>query len=297
MVDGLILTASNTKQFMTCRMAYYCRNELGLVPRYTKRGLSIGKAFHKGEETHSIEEAMKSLQTFYPSNQNEADELEIAKAVVQAMLEGYWNRFPSFENSEPEVKFDLPLLDPGGKPTEHHVRGKIDRRARLNNRTWLVENKTATQVDRTYIEKLDLDHQTTTYFDAAYRLELDPAGVIYRVVRKPSIRPKKNETIPQFCERVVRDYQERPEFYFFEERLYRTQADLKQFEAELWGIAQDILTARREKRWYRNTSRCADWGKCDYLPLCRRVEGSEDLYVFRAPNSELEEDEEIGDAA
>jgi len=297
MADGLIITASNSKQFLTCRRAWYCRQELCLVPKYTKPSLSIGKAFHKGEETGSIDEAMKSLDIFYPSNQEDADSLEIAKATVQAMLEGYWKRFPKYEDSRAEVQFEIPILSPKGRHTKHVLRGKIDRTVPLQSRNWLQELKTATKVDRTYIERLDLDHQFTTYFYAAYRLGLNPAGGIYRMVRKPSIRPKKNETIPQFCERLIGDYQERPEFYFFEERLYRTQQDLKEFEAELWGIVKDIQAARKENRWYRSTGRCGDWGRCDYLPLCRGVEGSEEFYKFAVPNQELEEVEEVGDAA
>ena len=286
----MILTASNTRQFLQCRRAYYCRHILKLAPRYVRPSLSIGRAFHKGNETGSIEEAMKSLDEFFPSSQEEANALDIAKATVGAMLTGYWGRFPK-QDILPEQKFKIELED------GITLRGVIDGLIPEDGYSNLLEIKTAGQINKTYIERLELDHQVTFYFYATTVLGYNPRTVTYRMVRKPSIRPRKNETINAFCERLTADYLERPDFYFFEETLYRSTDDLKEFEGEIFSIARDIRRAEEDHAWYRNTSRCSEWGGCEYLPLCRRVEGSEDLYVVKEPNPELEEGNEDGNAA
>jgi hypothetical protein len=283
-------------QFKNCRKAWYFRNVEQLVPRIQGTARGIGSAVHKGIETGSVNDALALYAEIFPNDQTEADILETNKAIVQAMLEGYFERFgagfPEAEEFIPEMKFEVEIINPttGAKSKSFKLSGKVDGIIKVKGRWWLVEYKTAGQVGKSYIDKLALDTQITTYIHAVQRqLNIKIDGVIYRVLRKPTIKQTKKETVWQYLDRLTTDYKSRPEFYFFEERLYRSQNDLKEFESELWDLTQDMLKCRRENLWYKNTSRCLDWGNCEFMPLCCQNPDAREMYIIQQSNSELED--------
>jgi len=299
-----LLTNSTIGQFKNCRKAFYYRNVLGLVSRIEKESRSIGSAVHKGLETGNVEEALALFDNIFPSDQEEANKLETNRAIVQAMLEGYFELygrcFPEAEERFPEIKFRIPIINPktGAKSKSFVLAGKPDDLVKTDQKWWLVEYKTAGTVDKSYIDKLMLDTQITTYIYAMQKFfNIKISGVIYRILRKPSIRQTKKETVNQFIDRLIQDYKDRPEFYFYEEKLHRSQEDLNEFESELWDITQDLLKCRKEGLWYKNTSRCKDWGKCEYIPLCACQPDAMELFKVKEVNSELKEDEEYASVA
>lgn len=288
------LTNSNMAIVKNCPKMFQYRILDKLTPKYKTEARGIGTAFHRGVETGSICEALYTFDGIFPNSQEEQDALDIKRATVQAMVEGYFEAFERFENIESEIEFDLPIINPRtNKPSKSFtLAGKVDGLVKIGGKYWLLELKTAGQINSTYIDKLMIDSQITTYFYALQRHKnINLSGVIYRIVKKPSIRQTKKETVQQYCERLIEDYKFRPDFYFFEEKLYRSNEDMKLYERELWMFTQYLLQCNREGLWYRNTSRCADWGKCDYLPLCTGQLDAMDLYEVREPNEELEGEE------
>lgn len=281
---------------MNCPFSEHLRYDEELTPIRRKEALSIGEAVHKGIETWSIDVALSLLDGIYPTSQEEADELEITRATVEAMLAGYFEQFEPFEDHRPETEFELPLLLKGGRKSRvHYLAGKIDDIVRTPDGDWIVEYKTAGKLDGAYFERLYVDDQITTYCYAARRLGYNPVGVIYRVIRKPTIRPKKGESIAQFTERLAEDYRSRPEFYFHERKLYRSQDDLNVFEAEL---RDKVLTFDRDKKAglnFRNTSHCSGYGGCPYLPLCCGHSGANALYEHKQAHEELNGGEVVWD--
>ena len=299
-----ILTNSNIGLFKNCRQAFYYRNVEYLVPRIESTARGIGTAVHKGIETGSIEDALATFDDVFPNDQAEADALETNKVIVQAMLEGYFERFgvgfPDAEEYYPETQFEIDVVNPktGAKSKTFKLAGKADGLLKQDGKWWVVEYKTAGQVGKSYIDKLMLDSQMTTYIYGLQRQRnIKIAGVIYRVIRKPSIRQTAKETLYQFLDRLIADYKVRPEFYFFNEKLYRSQVDLKKFESELWALTQDVLKCQREGLYYKNTSRCQDWSACEYMPLCLQQPDARDMFVSRIVNSELEEEVQYGSIA
>lgn len=291
------LTNSNIGLFKNCRKAWYYRNIERIAPRLESTARGIGTAVHKGIETGSIEEAMATFDDVFPNDQGEADTLETNKVIVQAMLEGYFERFGvGFLDAEeyyPETQFEVDVKNPktGAKSKTFKLAGKADGLLKQDGKWWVVEYKTTGQVGKSYIDKLMLDSQMTTYIYALQRQRnIKIAGVIYRVIRKPSIRQTAKETLNQYLDRLTNDYKARPEFYFVEQQLYRTQEDLEEFELDVWNITQDLLKCHRENLWYKNTSRCADWGKCRYIPLCSKYPDAEEMYIQKEINSELVEE-------
>ena len=283
-----IWTHSRIKTRMNCPWMEHLRYELELVPIRRKEALSIGEAVHKGIETWSLETALSCFDGIFPADQQEADELEVAKATVEGMLTGYFDRYEPFEDHKPETEFRLPLILKGGRKSRvHYIAGKIDDIVHTPQGDWLVEYKTASQLTASYFDRLYVDDQITTYCYAARRLGMNPVGVIYRVLRKPTIRPRKGESIRQYTDRLIEDYKARPDFYFFEQKLYRSQDDLNVFEIEL---RDKVLTFDRDKKSslnFRNTSHCSNYAGCPYLPLCTRQNEAQELYEHKRAHEEL----------
>lgn len=273
------------------------RFEDGLERRVRPEALVIGSAFHRGMEAREPLAGAQYLDNHTEIwGDNDVHALKKAKYIVYSMVQGalkYWDF--DWKNSHTEIKFDLPIMNPAtGYPSRtFRLRGKTDEVSQdRRGKWWLVEYKTAGQLPSyAYVDRLYLDTQVTTYFYAAQKhLGIELEGVLYRVARKPSIRQKQTETVDEYCKRLVEDYKKRPEFYFYEEQMIRSQEDLSEFEQHLWNVTQLFMFYRRNDIWPMNTSRCAEWGGCDFLPLCKREEDAKLLYVERESRTpELEE--------
>ena len=295
-----ILTYSRLRLRLNCPYAEHLRYDCLLAPKATGSPRKLGSAVHKGLETGSVAEALALLGSVEPATQEQQDALDIDRATCKAMLEGAQTAFTPLENLRPEQAFTLPIINPatGAVSRSYALSGKVDGICTQDGETWLVEYKTAASVDRQYIARLRLDGQVTTYLYAMQRvLGCKLAGVIYRIIRKPSIRQTQKETFEAYCQRLEADYRERPEFYFTEERLYRSQADLKRYEAELWSLTQRILWERKHDIHPMNTARCTDFGTCEYMPLCLGESGCEAIYERREANEELKGANENGSVA
>lgn len=297
-----ILTYSRIKARKNCPMAEHLRYTKQLVSKFRKPSLDIGTAVHKGLETGSIEKALKTFvkPDVYPTTQAEADQLETNRALVTAMLTGYLARYEPFdsEKTQNEIKFDIPIINPKTKATSKSFtfQGKVDALTIIDGQYWLVEYKTSGKVDNNYFERLEIDDQITSYIYALQRtMNIKIAGVIYRVIKKPGIKQTQKETLAQYHERLLKDYQERPDFYYFESKFYRSQEDLAKFENDLWYFTQQLLYEKRQDINTRNASRCMDFGTCTYFPICTNQVDAELLFTTKPPHEELSEEENGGE--
>lgn len=295
-----IITYTAMQTAKDCPEKYRLRYELGYKLRFEKESRSLGSAFHLGREKSDIQAAVDYLSDLMPSTQEQMDSLEVAKVTVRAMLEGYFELYgdESYSNALYEVEFKVPIINPetGAKSKSFMLSGKMDAVIPDNGGWWLGEDKTCAQITRPQIDKLALDTQVTTYVYGGERVLGKPnKGVKYRYTRKPSIKQKQTETLDQYCERLIADYKERPDFYFAEEQLYRSRDDLAIFEQELWDFCQGLLNTRRRGLWYKNTSHCLDYGSCEFLPLCCGKPDAMDLYVVGEKHPELEGGNHVAD--
>lgn len=286
-----VLTFSRIKARKNCPMAEHIRYDLELVPRNKKKSLGLGSAVHLGLETDDIDKAVGYFDGVFPDSQEEANELEVQRATVRAMLTGYFDRFGKWDKETiRELSFDIPIRNPktGAVSRSFRLQGKIDAITVIDGKTWLVEYKTASQINKGYFERVSLDEQITLYM-YAYRetFGVKPEGVIYRVLKKPTIRQTKKESLEQFCNRLEQDYVDRPDFYFFEQKYYRSENDLKQFEKELWAFTQQYLYEKRNDINCKNASRCLDFGQCEYMPICLGEADMELDYVKKEKHEEL----------
>lgn len=285
-----LLTYSRIRMYLNCPAAEYLRYKASLVPRLKgSTARLLGSAVHKGLETGNIDEALALFDTVQPVSQEEQDQLDLDRVTCRAMLLGAKKAFEPLENMQHEVEFNLPILNPqtGRAGRLFRLAGKVDGICTKDGETWLVEYKTASTITKAYIDRLGIDGQITTYMHAMQRVLGKPiAGVIYRIIRKPSIRQGQKETLEQYCKRLEEDYQNRPEFYYVEQMLYRSADDLKAYAQELWDIAQRMQWDHKFGIHPHNTARCTDFGSCEYMPICRH-EQCRELYEYCEPHQEL----------
>jgi hypothetical protein len=146
----------------------------------------------------------------------------------------------------------------------------------------LIENKLVGRITNFQVRKLVLDRQVTLGAYGLWRATGKPVTKIhYRYVKKPQIKQRQNETVDQFCSRIIADYRERPDFYCYEETLFRTTEDMLRVECELWIWAEQLRNLRRQRIYDRNVSSCDDYGGCQFLPICTAEPDHQSLYRER----------------
>lgn len=188
------------------------------------------------------------------------------------------------------------------------VAGKLDVIVRYEGRLFVMDHKTTSQdisdPDAAYWRQLVVEGQASHYLMQMWLAGHKADGAIWDVIRKPSIAPKKLSKAElasvmssgtYFGQRVSADerlalnadpdHRESPELYrmrlendcievrpewYFQRRTYpRLDTELMEYASELWGHSQDILAARRNERWPRNSGACLLYGTaCKFLGVC-----------------------------
>jgi hypothetical protein len=197
--------------------------------------------------------------------------------------------------------------------------GKVDGIVRIGGEHFILEHKTAAQVDGDYLEKLWTDFQITIY---AHYIEQTMAipitGILYNVLVKAKLQQGKGEAEEEFGARRAEllaksktgkttakrklpesddEFQQRlAEKYadpamFHREMLYLSRDRFDVLRAELWELTQAFLDARRRAVFYQNTAFCFNYQRpCPYFALCRSNGNPnliENFYQRVAPNEEL----------
>lgn len=253
------------------------------------------------------------------------EELDVEEIKMKVMVYAYIKKYGV--DPRREIEFNLPLRNPRTGATSRAFRlgGKIDGATIVAPKTAeIIEDKLVAQIQKVMIDRLPLDDQATGYVDAFLEMGWD-ARVAYRHTRWPQSEPRKEKIPPEFTpggkpskakyvppesndeflNRLLKDVMEdRPEFYFDEQHLWFPYDHLDDFRRGRWGTAQQILAGQRTYRrvgnnlpilyeaFPMNPSRCWEYGGCEFIPLCTKQEGAEDLYEFVPDNQELMQDEE-----
>lgn len=248
--------------------------------------------------------------------------LDSEEVKVYVMVQEYIKRYGI--DPRREMEFLLPLVNPatGRSSRAFRIGGKIDGLSK----TWerpdgtkvavIIEDKFVQAIQRAMIMRLPLDAQSTEYVDAFLSKGWD-CMIIYRHTRFSKMEPKPareyktkddypGETLPEFADRLREAIDLEPTSFFDQQELYFPKDHLADYRAGRWGIAQQIITARRVYRKYEkdafwsplnhpavaaafpmNSSRCWEYGGCEFIPMCTKQEGARDLYIVQEDNPEL----------
>ena len=198
-----LLTSSRLRAYRTCARYHHLRYVEGWSPVREQEALRVGSAVHLGLEAwwecdvplDAFESAMGAVRGVG------IDAYEQVR--IEEMLRGYDRHWLGdrlrFKTIAVEQSFRAPLLNP---ETMHASRtwalaGKVDAIARdlETGKTVVVEHKTCSEDIQDaacdYWAKLSMDHQCSAYVLGAEALGHQVDEILYDVIRKPGIRPKR----------------------------------------------------------------------------------------------------------
>jgi len=277
------ITQSLIATFLQCRQKFvYSINRMSSAKKIATT--NFGSIVHDGlavlysVKPHPVvSDIAGSLRVYRQENAKDlatldAQQVERDFAVAEVMLAKYISYYKSdwteMRDRQPENEINfVPLLD-----KEIVGRCKIDGRYRDKARKkWLIEHKTKGRIsEESLVKRLAFDPQNLFYLLADFRSTKEEAiGVLYNIIRNPQIKPKVNESLPDFCKRLTEDINTRPEFYFLRYEIPYTSSDKKRFENHLREIILDIeRLTKGESAVYRNCYSCDSPYPCEYLDAC-----------------------------
>jgi hypothetical protein len=332
MSGKMLTTYSMWSLFRNCRKACQWRYVEELVPTQRDGSLAFGSLVNQCLELWHGRRDLE-LVLFHIdracANQAADERLKRHWHLARAMMTGYARLYPEedFEVAHLERKFEGPLVNPVTRAVSRSftLAGKIDGIVQVGGAHFLLEHKTAAQLDGSYMERLWTDFQTSIYTHyAELALGIKISGVIYNVLVKARLQQGQGETEEEFEERKSaleaksktgkpssakrrlpesdEDFQARllerysdPQM-FHREMLYVGREQIDTLRGELWELSKSFLEARRRNVFYQNTAFCFHHGRpCPYFALCRSGGSpivTENFYRREAPHTELAEEPE-----
>jgi hypothetical protein len=203
-----LITNSRATSFKKCRKRHFWEYEEGIRPETEAKALRIGGAVHAGidqiKKGGSLEAAHDATGEFYLNPPEGADmwAWEIEQATAMCLVSGWhwrWGDCGGLEIVASEATFRTALRNPatGAPSTKFELAGVQDGIIQVDPRRRMVlEHKTCSEdlsEGSDYWRRLEMDSQISLYTYAARMEGHDVSGVLYDVIRKPTIRP---ENIP-----------------------------------------------------------------------------------------------------
>ena len=284
------LTKQGCTQSLACKFKQCPRKYLLAINRWHSK--SGQEKFAIGNIVHSVLSNIYKDQLFYNIDFNiyvpcgieaeikknstkynfiERKQLEYFKTVAQCVLseylKNYTNDFKIAYFTKVEEEFSVKIegiLWRGKRDGEHIV--KKDRSL------WVREIKNRSRISEDNIlNGLQFDFQSNLYCVTRDNEKERTSGFIYDLIRTPQSKPKKEETIQSFFQRLSEDIKSRPEYYFMRFEVPLTKKDKESFLIELQILGLDlqefIQTGKPSER--RNSFSCIDGTfPCEYLKAC-----------------------------
>ena len=281
-----ILTSSEIRAWKECPLKWYFRYHEWLVPKVTAKPLTYGRGMHGLLEAHYSKSKAPDIGEVITSSW-EDQEAGFIIASLSALFDAYVEREPlkRYEIISVEDEFKIPLRTPSGRHySPYQLAGKCDLKVKDSaGNVWLVDHKTS--ASRLNAEMLMISDQMRYYVWAAHEQGINPAGIIYNLIRKPSIKPRIKDEPKDYERRLREDIEKRPLFYFQQEPIVCTQDDLDRIQSELWDLAHMVGRGPI----VRNPGACRIFG-CPYRNLCEYdTKTMRANYDIERPHSELTE--------
>ena len=327
--EKTLLTYSALNTFRNCPRKYKNRYLDNLRPRERAEALSFGSVIHtaielwyRSPDTESrLPDVLAYIDDAFENRVVDAN-LMVQWHLATAMIRGYAERYATeeFDVVEVEKEFvgEIRNPDTGRQSQTFRIAGKVDGIVRCHDGLYLLEHKTASTVDASYLDKLWTDTQIALYCYYLRELGYPIVGVIYNVLLKSRLKQGKGETQEEYEVRHAElaaknksgkstakrqmpetddefqsrltEWYSRPEA-FHREFIYLSEDRLAMLQDEVWEITQQYLDARRRGKWLLNTSNCFSYQRpCEYLAYCQsgfNPNVADNLYEIALPNEEL----------
>ena len=160
MSEQMISTYSMWSMFRNCRKACEWRYLKELVPLEKDHNLSFGSMIHECLELwhreRDLAKVLDHIDRAYPNRAQDEGELGDWH-LATAMMKGYAARYQEeeFEVVGLEQPFEDKIINPatGASSRSFTLAGKVDGIVRRGDEHFLLEHKTASQVDADYLER------------------------------------------------------------------------------------------------------------------------------------------------
>ncbi len=331
----LVTTYSMWSRFRNCRKACELRYLRHLSPIRKDGNLAFGSVIHECLEiwhgSRNLQKVLDRIDLAYSDRLRDPNQKKDWHLAI-AMMKGYAGQYPreDFEVIELEKQFEGKIVNPeSGRTSRSFVlAGKVDGIVLIDGEYFLLEHKTAGQIDSAYLERLWTDFQITLYSWYIERtLGIQISGVLYNILVKARLQQSLGETESEFearrAELIAKsktgkssakrkmpetdeEFQDRLAAKYFEqgmfhrEMLFLSRDRFVELQQELWELTLAFNDARRRNTFYRNTSYCFHFNRpCAYYPLCSSGENPnilENLYEIVPPNEELLGGDDSGDS-
>jgi hypothetical protein len=212
-------------RFINCRERFRLYAVEGMrEERSSKESMDWGTYFHELIELHAKHPNLPASGIIRRAKRRLSADAHLQANIV---FEAYMQRYAdcNYHYVAQEQEFRIPYRLPNGKTI--HLVGKTDEIIGWpDNTLWIQENKTKEKINEYKIESgLIDDLQTMMYAVCMEALFKKPiGGVIYNVIRQPSLSPSKvkatkttkarKETTVEFLARLRADIEERHSHYF-----------------------------------------------------------------------------------
>ena len=299
----LHISVSSLEDFLTCRRLYYYKR----IKRYEKIQFSlpflVGRVVHTGMNyvLQKVEKPITQMTIFYreekkkikntltltPKQEEDLNEQEL---VTQGMLRAYQRRYGAMIRDASLIASEVEGAVQINDKVIFVI--KLDNLLRVRGKKLLHELKTSKYITPEYVAHIQIDRQTAIYFHF-YNIIFEKSkieGILYDVIRKPSIRQKKNESRVTFLERLGQWY-ERPQGdmdVFHVERFKEPRISEESVINTVVKVSEDMLRCKEKEDYYEDHSKCTSYygDVCPYFTLCH--EGGETkenlvLYQIRKP--------------
>lgn len=261
--------------FLFCRQKFNLSFNKKIFPKKLSRAINIGGLFHDGtyilHKGGTLDDCWEYIGVKIITlkdkllSQKDIDEVDEDNMVITGMLTGYerifLNKYPDLI-IYPEYKIWLDV------PPFRFV-CTIDAYIKNQGKPWILELKTTTSITEDTIINLPVNFQILSYYYILrYKWLYKPViGVIYRHIKKPSIRLKKTETKIEFQDRILREYDD--DSYFNEEIIRFDESLLDDFKIEFYQKIEDLKHCYKTGYWFKNEQNCnIKYGPCPYLKFC-----------------------------
>ncbi len=199
-------TYSMWSLFRNCRKACEWRYIQELVPLERDHNLAFGTVIHKCLEIwhggRDLGAVLDFIDRTYPNRAQEEDQKRDWH-LAAAMMKGYAACYASeeFDVVALEKTFEGSIVNPatGASSRSFVLAGKVDGVVRIGEEHFLIEHKTASQVDADYLERLWTDFQIVLYSRYVEQtLGIRIAGVFYNILVKARLQQGRGETEAEF---------------------------------------------------------------------------------------------------
>ena len=229
----MVVSISQVKCFKACRRAYFFNYIEGLEPVEKAEALQIGTKYHEMLEAVNTGNSLVD----FPDCKEKAMALAYARFI-----------YPQLEKIgiyAVEQEIDC------GFSARHDLIGRVD--GIMEDGSVLEHKTTSAEITPQYEYNLMWDEQIL-----AYMAGTGARKIYYTVIRKPTIRQKKDETDADFFERMLNWYESDTDSKIKLLIIERTEEEVEQFMKDLEAICDEMENTHL---LYRNTGWCTVWGR------------------------------------